>query len=436
MNQRNNIYKILYKWNKSSFFIDDLLSKNDVSDFSYRIIKGVVENKLFLDFIIKKYLNRNISPETFLVLEIALYELIYNESTKEYATVNEAVNLAKEKNEKDKNLVNAVLRNFIRDDKKVKLPDNRKKRLSVKYSYPVELIDIFLKSYSLGEVEEIFKYFQKQNYIDLRINTNLISRKKYIHHLESEKIDFDFEESLFYHIRIKSQKKVSELPGYKKGWFYVQDKAAQIISQLVNPIRNDLLDVGSAPGGKITYFSQLNSGKFELIAVESSKRRLKRMKENIARLKSENIKIVNQNFLEYQPGRKFDLIFLDPPCSGLGVIGKKADIKYRINKNDINSLVDLQTKLLNKASKILSKEGKIIYSTCTLNKSENENIIEEFLKKNKKFKQVDIKNKKYLKKCLNNDTLKEQKIIKIYPPSEKMDGMFACVLKKEGNDGF
>lgn len=122
MSERENILKILIKWDKTSFYIDYLLSNNKTSNFSYRIIKGVIENKLFLEYIIDDYLNRNVSNSIYWILKIAFYELLFNNSSKNYATVNEAVELAKKYNKNSKNLVNAVLRNFLRDDKKYKLP--------------------------------------------------------------------------------------------------------------------------------------------------------------------------------------------------------------------------------------------------------------------------------------------------------------------------
>ncbi len=436
MKERKNIYEIVYKWEKSNFFIDDLLAGKELSDFSYRIVKGIVEKKLFLEHIIKSYLNRNVSKKTMVVLKIAFYELLFNDSSKNYATVNEAVDLTKNVSSNDKNLVNAVLRNFLRNDKNYKLPEDRKKYLSVKYSYPLSLVNILLKSYSLDRLDKLFKYFDNQNYLDIRVNTNLIKREDYIEKLKKENIHFRVSDKLLFHIRIMDDVKVSELVGYNEGWFYIQDRAAQIISQLMYPLKGDLLDIGSAPGGKLTFFSQINPKNFSLFAVESSKRRLKRLKKNINKLKSKNVKIINENFLNYEPKRKFKQIFLDPPCSGLGVIGKKADIKYRITSNDIDSLKNLQKKLLCHASSLVDNDGEIIYSTCTLNKEENETVIREFLKENKNFKIKDIKNKKYLKNYLNNDTLKEQRIVKIYPPSDDMDGMFACVLKKEGVDGL
>ena len=430
MNERKNIYEVINKWEKSSFFIDDLLSSKEISDFSYRIIKGIVEKKLFLEYVIKSYLNRNVSRKTMVVLKIAFYELLFNDSSKSYATVNEAVNMAKNVYPKDKNLVNAVLRSFLRSDKKYRLPEDRKKYLSINYSYPISLIDILLNSYNLDSIERLFKYFDKQNYLDIRVNTNLIEKKEYIEKLENQGINFKLSDNLLFHIRILDDIKVPELVGYNEGWFYVQDKAAQIISQLVYPLKGDVLDVGSAPGGKLTFFSQINPKNFSLFGVESSKRRLKRLQQNIIKLKAKNIEVINKNFLEFNPDRNFRHIFLDPPCSGLGVIGKKADIKYRITTNDIKSLRNLQRKLLNHASSLIDKEGEIIYSTCTLNKNENETIIKNFLKDNKSFEIKDIKSKKYLKNYLNNDTLKEQKIIKTFPPSDDMDGMFACVLRK------
>src|SRR6056297_402718 len=418
MKQRKNVFQIIYKWENSNYYIDHLLEQNDLNNFEYRLVKGVIENKIYLEYIINNYLKRPVSNKIKIILKIALYEILFNDSSVNYATVNEAVELTKEHGKKDKGLVNAVLRNFIRDNCSVNLPKDEKSYLSVKYSFPVWIIDIYSK------------YFFKDNYLDLRINTRIIKKSNYLDYLKKENIKYEISKYLPYYVRILDKIKVSELPGFDKGFFYIQDKAAQLISQSVIPLKGNFLDVGSAPGGKLTYFAQAaDENKNNIYGIEKSKKRMNRLKNNLNRLKINNVNLIQEDFLTYKTKLKFDKIFLDVPCSGLGVLSKKIDIKYRLKKKDLISLYKLQQKLIKKAAELIKDKGVIYYSTCTLNYKENEGMISNFIKKSD-YRYYNIKQKKCLNNILSSDSILEKGMYRTNPVHDNMDGMFFVSLTR------
>lgn len=430
MKQRKNVFQLVYKWENSNYYIDHLLEQNDLNSFEYRLIKGVIENKIYLEYIIDNYLKRPVGNKIKIILKIALYEILFNDSSVNYATVNEAVELAKEYGKQDKGLVNAVLRNFIRDDCSVNLPKDKKSYLSVKYSFPVWIIDIYSKYYSYREIENLFKYFFKDNYLDLRINTRAIKKSNYLDYLKKRNIKYEISKYLPYYVRILDKIKVSELPGFDKGFFYIQDKAAQLISQSVLPLKGNFLDVGSAPGGKLSYFAQAaDENKNNIYGIEKSKKRMNRLKNNLNRLKINNVNLIQEDFLTYKTKVKFDKIFLDVPCSGLGVLSKKIDIKYRLKKKDLISLYKLQQKLIKKAAELIKKKGVIYYSTCTLNYKENEGVISNFIKNND-YKYYNINQKKCLNNILSSDSILEKGMYRTNPADDNMDGMFLVSLKR------
>lgn len=430
MSERLQVFNILREWETTSLYIDSLTEKADLSHFSFRLIKGVVEKKILLDHVISQYASRKPNDDVRIILRIALYELLFNSSSQEYATVHEAVNLAGTIEPAAKGFVNAILRSFLRANKKNVLPEERIQKLCIEFSYPRWIIDMLLSYYSFDDVTKLLLYFERSDYCDIRINTIKISREHYCTLLDSAGIRYEQPFGLPHHVRLYDTGSVKNLPGYTEGFFYVQDAAAQMICELLLPLRGSLLDVGSAPGGKISYFAALNPHKYQLYALDASARRTKRLHENIERLGIDNVHTITSDFLSFTSSHKYSHIFIDAPCSGLGVLNGKADIKYRLKEQDILSLKKLQLQMLTHAIDLLEPDGEIVYSTCTLNRAENQDIVEEFRRANKSFRHTVLSEKNCLRSFSQDGIVSEEIWFSPFPPVHKVAGMFATILKR------
>lgn len=430
MSERLQAFTVLKEWETTALYLDVLTEKAELSHFSFRLVKGVVEKKILLDHVISQYASRAPADDVRIILRIALYELLFNTSSQEYATVHEAVNLTAMIEPAAKGFVNAILRSFLRAEKKNILPDDPIKKLCIEFSYPRWIIDMFLKYYSFNDVKRLVQYFESSDYCDIRINTIKIDRERFCTLLDTVGIRHERPFNLPHHLRLYDTGAVKNLPGYNEGFFYVQDAAAQTVCELTLPLRGSLLDVGSAPGGKISYFAATNPDNYPLYAIDSSVRRIRRLQENINRLGVEGVALITSDFLSYKPEEKFMHIFIDAPCSGLGVLHGKADIKYRLQERDIASLQTIQMQMVTHAATLLAPGGEIVYSTCTVNQAENQHIIREFRKANKEFRHTVLSEKNCLHSLSQDGIVSEEIWYTPFPPDHKVAGMFAALLTR------
>ncbi len=354
------------------------------------------------------------------ILRIGAYQIIFLDKVPKSAAVNESVNLTKKYAFKSASLVNAILRKIEKVDyEELKNIQNEKERISKAYSMPQWLVEELLKEYSIQIVEKICKYSNEKPKITIRINTLKITKKNFLEELEKNNIEYETT-NLENFIHIKNVKNIGELELFKQGLFTVQDMGAGKISLMLMPNKNDIvLDACSAPGGKTTHLAELMENEGKIIACDIHPHRIKLVQENADRL---GIHIINTelkdatNFIkEYE--EKFDKILLDVPCLGIGVIKRKPDIKWQRNKEDIEEITKIQYEILNKCSKYLKIKGELVYSTCSILKSENESLINKWL---------ESKNDKEIQNKENYKLVDEEKIL----PDENTDGFFICKIKR------
>lgn len=398
------------------------ISNNKDKPFIINIVEGTYKNQIlinfFIDYLIKK---SNDLPEIIKnILKISFYQIEFMDSVPDSAVTNEAVKLAKKYGHKGTaNLVNAVIRNFLRKKNEIyesieQLPFNEK--ISIKYSYPLWIIDYWLEFLPENKIESIAKAMYQKAPLFIRINTLKISLEEYKNMLVENKIDFE-ETEVKEIIKLKESINIQNLYGYNEGYFYVQDLSAAKVITFLQPDKDDyIIDFCAFPGGKTSYISQLMNNNGNILALDISEKRKERFLENINRLGCENIEIIIQSAEQkLSVTNQADKILVDPPCSGLGVIKRKSDIKYIRSYEDINRLAELQLCILENASEYLKINGILIYSTCTISKIENEAIIEKFLGKNTNFVLEFIDHNKYLN---------------IYPDEKNSDGFFIAKLKR------
>lgn len=425
----NCLYKIDEENGYSNIVLDEYLNKyreklnkKDINLIS-EIVYGTITWKLTIDSILQKYSKiklKKMSCWVLNILRIGAYQIIFLDKVPKSAAVNESVNLTKKYAFKSASLVNAILRKIEKVDyEELKNIQNEKERISKAYSMPQWLVEELLKEYSIQIVEKICKYSNEKPKITIRINTLKITKKNFLEELEKNNIEYETT-NLENFIHIKNVKNIGELELFKQGLFTVQDMGAGKISLMLMPNKNDIvLDACSAPGGKTTHLAELMKNEGKIIACDIHPHRIKLVQENADRL---GIHIINTelkdatNFIkEYE--EKFDKILLDVPCLGIGVIKRKPDIKWQRNKEDIEEITKIQYEILNKCSKYLKIKGELVYSTCSILKSENESLINKWL---------ESKNDKEIQNKENYKLVDEEKIL----PDENTDGFFICKIKR------
>jgi 16S rRNA (cytosine967-C5)-methyltransferase len=435
---RELAYYILFEFERNHNRIDILerryltnvsLSPQD-RQFVKQIISGSIRYLLYLDWIIGKLYHGRLSKllnKTKTILRLALYEIIYLDNIPEYATVNEYVSLSKRKvNPKQGALVNAILRNYLKQSSEFN-PDkqitNKSDLISIKYSFPKWLVSRWTEQWGIEKTERLCIAFNREPDFDININTVKISPDQMKIKLRDKNIEFQKSDLFDEIFKIKNIQKLIHSELLDEGFCSVQDESAHIPVELLAVQAGDtVLDMCAAPGGKYIQILQKQKS-ITAVAVDIDKNRLERIKENMQRLCLNNgfIIVADARNLPFKP--VFNKILLDAPCSGIGVISKHPDIKWRRSDSEIQSFSNLQIELLQQAGNCLKNDGRLVYSTCTIEIEENEDITNKFLEKNfKHYKQQDPP--KHYKHLQNYG------YIRTFPDVNYMDGSFCAIIKK------
>ena len=432
------LYKIDKEEAYSNIVLDELLNKNrnvlsnkDIN-FISELVYGVTTWKLTLDTIIQKYSKikiKKISPWVINILRMGAYQIVFLDKVPKSAAVNESVNLCKKYGGKSVGFVNAILRKVEKSDYlelfEIK---NDIEKISKTNSMPEWIVKELNNEFNAEKVNEICKNSNLKPKITIRVNNLKTTKNELKKNLKSKEIEVEdgiLEDFLY----LKNVKNITNLDEYKKGLFTMQDESAGLTALVLNPKEGEsILDCCSAPGGKTTYIAELMNNNGNIKAWDLYKHRLDKVQENSKRLGIDIIKteendatVLKEEYIE-----KFDKILIDAPCLGLGVIKRKPDIKWQRKFEDIEEISKIQEKILNTCSEYLKKGGILVYSTCSIVKSENDKIVEKFLK-SENFELEEINNINI--ENLENKITKKG-IIKLYP-SENMDGFFISKLIKK-----
>lgn len=396
------------------------LTEKDIGLIS-EIVYGVTTWKLTLDEIIKKYSKikiKKISPWIINILRMGIYQIIFLDKIPKSAAVNESVNLAKRYGHaSSSNFVNAILRKIEKNDYEefFKIEDDIE-RISKTTSMPKWIVEELMKNNEIKKVEEICKNSNIKPKIIIRVNSLKINKQELIKKLKEKGIECNEpQEKVDDFLILEKIKNIENIDEFKKGYFTIQDISAGQTARILNPQPGELvLDACSAPGGKTTYMAELmkNEGKIE--AWDIHEHRTKLVEKNAQRLGIDIIetKVKDASLYDESLKEKFDKILLDVPCLGIGVIKRKPDIKWQRKPEDIEKITEIQKKILNNCSKYLKNNGTIVYSTCSILKDENEEVVNEFLKENSEY---------YIKPEETRNIL----------PNQEEDGFFICKIYKK-----
>ena len=394
--------------------IDSEVSKSFVT----KLVYGVVERKNYLDYIISKLSSTKLSKmdiDIVIILDMALYQIIYMDKVPESAAVNEAVKLAKILNKRLSGFVNANLRNFLRnkdDLMKVNI-DDEDERLAVKYSINEEFLELLKNDYDKETVNNFLNRSMDERLLNLRVNTKKTTKDSIKAVLD--KFNIKYEESDISVDSLIIYDKVSDVVKslFKQGYVSFQDATSSSLQDYIELDKGDkVLDLCAAPGGKSMHMAEkLEIGSITSCDIYEHKINLLKKEANRLGLDNINFQINDAMKLNKEFLNKFDKVLLDVPCSGSGIISRKPEIKYQIDLKELKELNDKQWKILNISKDYVKTGGLLVYSTCSILKLENEIMVKKFLEEN------------------NDFTL--EKFIKHMPTEKINDGFFISYLRKE-----
>ncbi|HEY5525709.1 MAG TPA: 16S rRNA (cytosine(967)-C(5))-methyltransferase RsmB [Clostridium sp.] len=439
MNGRSIAVKVLDRITKegaySNIVLSNELNNSDLSDkdkaLATEIVYGTLRRLKSLDMIIGSFVrDMKIMDKTILnILRIAIYQMQFLDKVPSYAACNEAVELAKTVSEKDSKLVNGILRNFVKKEGKLDIEfRNKIDEIAYELSFEPWMIKLLINQYSQKEAIKILHGLNETPKVTVRVN-NLKADYEDVYSRLEEK-DYCVEEGSICPeaISIKGGRGIDSNQEFIDGNITVQDESAMLVAPLLEIEKGQIvLDLCSAPGGKTTHIAELLENTGEVLAFDIHAQKLDLIKENCDRLGLTNVKLEEMDATKLNPKLVLmaDRVLIDVPCSGLGIIRKKPEIKWTKKRSELKEIVHVQRDIMNNAWEYLKKDGIMVYATCTLNKEENEENVDWFLSK---YKDAQIE-KVFVG---NGDNLKYSNIGTLtILPNEHMDGFFVAKFRKK-----
>ncbi|MBP0018997.1 MAG: 16S rRNA (cytosine(967)-C(5))-methyltransferase [Cyanobacteria bacterium SBLK] len=354
------------------------------------LVYGIVRRQRSLDTLIDRLAKKSAKQQPLplrIILQIGLYQLRYLSQIPDSAAVNTAVELAKKNGIKRlSGVVNGILRQYLRlaidESDPLKLPEDRVKALGILHSFPDWIVEIWSAQLGLEQTEKLCQWFNQTPAIDLRINILKTTREEMRSRLETAGITATILPQLPQALRLQGKiGNISQLPGFKEGFWSVQDSSAQLVTYLLDPQPGEtIIDACAAPGGKTTHIAELIGDRGRILAIDRAESRLGKVRQNSQRLQFNSIEIHAGDSCDLpELTGSCDRVLLDAPCSGLGTLHRHPDIRWRQNPDKLLQLIALQQNLLESTATWVKPGGVLVYATCTLNPSENEEIIESFL---------------------------------------------------------
>ncbi len=417
-----------------------ILLKNVLDKYDYytnlekalisKIVKGVIERRIELDYVIDLYSKtktKSMKQVIRVILESAVYQMLYMD-VYDTVAVDLAVNLAKKKGFAPlSGFVNGVLRTIQRNKNDIDMPKAGDEcYLSVNYSFPQNITKLLVSQYGEEKTEKILAASLEDDGVSFRFKKSVSEerRNEILDELKKEGVEIILSKDFDNVFKTVKTGNISELAAMKSGEITVQDLSSVIMCENV-PFGNMILDTCAAPGGKSMYISEMYPDS-KITACDISTDKLVKMNDNFKRLRLSNITSMKADASEFREdfSEKFDVVLADVPCSGLGVVGKKQDIKYRLNDSDFEYLTNLQLKILKNVSKYVKPGGYLCYSTCTINQNENIKVLEEFMKEGG-FSFVPLR---FYPK--NREEESKRGFLQLLQEFDETDGFFIAVLKK------
>ncbi len=387
--------------------------------FIKRVSEGTIERMIEIDYILDQFSDtkvKKMKPVIRAILRSAVYQLKYMDAVPDSAVCNEAVRLASSRGFSGlTGFVNGVLRNIARHKDQITYPSDTEdpvRALSVRYSMPEWITSRFLSDYGADRCKRILAAYLEERPVCVRVDTRNDSLKEIKASLIKQGIRVTTDARLPYALYLEGYEALEEIPEFAEGKLYAQDPSSMMVVEMANPGRGDcVLDVCAAPGGKTIHAAQWMDGSGEVTARDISEPKVELIRDNIRRCRVPNAhaEVWDARLFDPKMEEAADLVLADLPCSGLGVIGHKTDIRYRTSEEQIRALAELQRQILSTVCRYVRPGGIMMYSTCTITKEENQQNTQWLLEQFPSFLLV-----------------KEQQLL----PDEGCDGFYIAKLEK------
>lgn len=441
-NVRNIALEVLLKIEKESAYsnlaLNNAVKENKLnrldSSFLSALVYGVLERQITLDYILRQYSKvpiRKIEDKTKIILRMGILQLLFMDKVPESAAVNESVILAKKhKLQKSAGFINGVLRNIVRAEVKYTLPDKSDivRYFAIKYSMPQEVVSLWINSYGEQNTEKLLESFKGRARIYTRVNTLKTDKASLVKELSEQGVQAEEVGFLQDTLRLENTGSIENLKAFKDGKFHIQDASSQLCVEFLSPKpRQIMLDVCSAPGGKTFTSAQKMNDRGKVFSCDVYEHKLRLIRAGAKRLGLNSVVTVLR---DAEKGDKLlpiaDRILCDVPCSGLGILSRKPEIRY---KKDIISddLSELQYKILCKSAELLAGGGRLVYSTCTLNPKENNENAKRFLEEHPQFYGIKLDLPNGIERAVSEEDYE----ITLMPFKVPTDGFYIAVFGKK-----
>jgi 16S rRNA (cytosine967-C5)-methyltransferase len=418
-NSRLVAAEILTQWLVDRHFPDRQLAKieND-NAFVMEVVNGVVRKRNILEWLEQGMVPKEPEPFFKAVLFVGLYQLLFMDNVEEYAAINETVEAAKGRpgGHGNSGMINAVLRRAQREREDI-FHELKRQSDDIRLSHPDFLLQRWSRQYGEIETRRLAEWNNHPPQTFLRVEQSIIASAEFEAQFAEAGIELELhpfsDREKFY--LLPRGHVVPNLPGYAEGWFTVQDPATAISVDLLRPFSGEsVLDACAAPGGKTAIIASRMRGKGELVAMDLHADRIDVLNENLKRLHLDWVEVVQGDARDPQKAlgdRKFDAILLDVPCLNTGVLRRRIDARWRVNSNRLKAINETQYALLSACAEMLKENGRIVYSTCSLEPEENEDLVARWVREHPGFSKTKAK--------------------KAFPPKTNTDGAFAAVIRRE-----
>ncbi len=440
MSPRLRVIKLLERLEKSDVYADILLTRElrnakltgQDKAFIQELFYGVIRWRVRLDWIIQDFFRGSFSKSPRFVkyiLQVSFYQLIFLKNIPTYAVINEAVRLAKKRGGIYwGNKINAILRKFTREEQSIVWPDARTKpakNIAVRFSHPLWLVERWISQWGIEETEALCQTNNQIPAISVRVNRLKTTTEKLVDIFEKAGIKASVSDFNSDFLLLKRLPDVENFEPFQKGLFTIQDVSAGFPCLLLDPKPGEkIIDLCSAPGGKATYLAELSSDRGAIVAADRNFSRLNLVSQNKDRLKLKFVHLLQADGINFY-SKQVDKVLVDAPCSGLGVLAKRVDLRWKRTISQIDELRNIQLNLLRNAADLVRPGGVIVYCTCTIEPDENERVVADFLAENKKFRIEDAA------AFIPKELTQTDGFIKTFPHRHGMDGSFAARLIKK-----
>ena len=421
----------------SNHALNEQIEKSDLTiqdkNFMTELVYGTLQHQQLLNFYATPFFNGKVKGWIRILIQMTLYQILYLDSVPEHAAISEAVNIAKKRGGQfNGKLVNAILREMMRNPlSNLQEIEDDAERLATKTSHPLWLIKLWIKQFGMEKTEQMANANNERVNVTIRVNGVKGTKEELKQKLEEEGIQcrdgFLCPDAL-----VITKGNVIKTKAFEQGWFYVQDESSMLVARALKPKHHTkVLDTCSAPGGKTTHVAEMMRQTGMVYAHDIYPHKIKLIEDNVKRLGLKNIVVNLQDatkLTECYPSESFDSVLVDAPCSGLGILRRHPEVKITKKPEDLDGVMAIQKEILKTVASLVKYGGTLLYSTCTVNRKENDKMVEWFLREHPEFK-LDQTLVERLPEVLNEQA--STGMVQLFPGDYQTDGFFIACLKRE-----